>query len=46
MKQGYYKEFSTKREFLKWIEEHIEEIDFDYDVRVEYYPKEEEENDN
>lgn len=39
MKQGYYRDFSTKREFLKWVEEHIEEVDFDYDVRVEYYKK-------
>ena len=42
MKQGYYKDFCTKREFLKWIEEHIEEIDFDYDVRIEYYKEDDE----
>lgn len=43
MKQRYYKEFVTKRDFLKWVEEHIEEVDFDYDVRVEYYKKDDDE---
>ena len=37
----YYSEFSTKRELLDWIDEHINEIDFDKgDVRIEFYPNE------
>jgi len=40
MKQCYYKDFQTKKEFLKWIEEHIDEIDFDYNIILEYYKKE------
>jgi hypothetical protein len=42
---GLYRDFSTKREFLKWIEDHVDDIDFDEEVRIEYYPKKEEEND-
>ena len=45
MKQGYFKEFYTKREFLKWVEENINDIDFEYDqVVLEYYLKEDEED--
>ena len=32
MKTKYGIEFVTKREFVKWIEEHLNEIDFDEDV--------------
>ena len=42
MKTRWLREFSTKREFEKWIEEHLNEIDFDEDViTLEYYLKDE-----
>jgi len=42
MKTKWLREFLTKREFLKWIEEHINEIDFNEDViTLEYYLKDE-----
>lgn len=34
----YYEEFCSKRELLNWLENHINEIDFDTDtVRLEFY---------
>lgn len=41
-KQLYGKTFSSKKEFLKWFEEHSDEIDWDYDVELSWYYKSEE----
>lgn len=42
-KQLYGKTFSSKKQFLKWFEEHSDEIDWDYDVELSWYYKDEEE---
>ena len=42
-KQMYGKTFSSKKQFLKWIEEHEDEIDWDEDVELCWYYKEEDE---
>ena len=36
----YYHDFETKRQFEKWIEENIDELDFDSIVTIEYKLKE------
>lgn len=43
-KQMYGKTFCSKKQFLKWFEEHEDEIDWDYDVEFSWYYKEEEED--
>ncbi len=40
-KQMYGKTFSSKKEFLKWFEEHEDKIDWDYDVEFSWFWKEE-----
>ena len=35
--------FSSKKQFLKWIEEHEDEIDWDEGVELGWYYKEEDE---
>ena len=45
----YSKTFNSKKQFLKWFEEHKDEVDWDYDVEFcwyytdEYYKSEEDE---
>ena len=41
-KQLYGRTFSSKKEFIKWFEEHEDEIDWDYGVELSQYWKEEE----
>lgn len=41
-KELYGRSFSSKKEFLKWFKEHEDEIDWDYDVELSWYYKEEE----
>jgi len=37
----YYEEFCSKKELFTWLENHIDEIDFDMDVvKLEFFPKE------
>lgn len=36
-KQMYGKTFSSKKEFLKWFEEHEDEIDWAYDVEFSWF---------
>ena len=43
-KQMYGKTFGSKKQFLKWFEEHENEIDWDYDVEFSWYYKEEEDD--
>ena len=43
-KQMYGQTFHSKREFFKWIEEHKDEIDWDEDVELGWYYKEEDED--
>ena len=45
-KQMYGQTFRSKREFFKWIEEHEDEIDWDEDVELGWYYKEEDEEDD
>lgn len=35
-KQKYYRDFISKREFEKWIEEKIDVLDFDEGVTIEF----------
>ena len=42
-KQMYGTTFSSKKQFLKWIEEHEDEIDWDEGVELGWYYKEEDE---
>jgi len=44
MKQKYYKNFESKRQFEKWLEDTIDEIDFDEIVYVEFAYKNEEDD--
>lgn len=38
MKVKYYEEFCSKRKLINWLENHINEIDFDTDVaKLEFY---------
>ena len=47
MEVKLYTEFGTKREFLKWIDKHLDEVDFDRDViRIEYFEKVNNEEEN
>ena len=40
-KVKYYRDFQTKKEFEKWLEENLDKIDFFEDfVTLEYYLKE------
>ena len=39
-KPKYYRNFETKREFEKWIEENIDKLDFDNIVTIDYSLKE------
>ena len=43
-KQMYGQNKKKKREFFKWIEEHKDEIDWDEDVELGWYYKEEDED--
>ena len=36
--------FHSRREFFKWIDEHKDEIDWDEDVELGWYYKEEDED--
>ena len=38
-KQLYGTTFSSKKSLLKWLEEHEDEIDWDYDVELSWYYK-------
>ena len=38
-KQLYGSSFSSKKSLLKWLEEHEDEIDWDYDVELSWYYK-------
>lgn len=38
----YFREFSSKKELLDWLEKSSDNVDWDYDVRLEYNIKEEE----
>ena len=38
-KQLYGTSFSSKKALLKWLEEHEDEIDWDYDVELSWYYK-------
>ena len=39
--QKYYKDFSSKKELMEWLNEHIGEIDFNTeDVKLEFCPNE------
>ncbi len=42
-KQMHGQTFHSKREFLRWIDEHKDEIDWDEDVEFGWYYKEEDE---
>ena len=42
-KQMYGQTFHSKREFLRWIDEHKDEIDWDEGVELGRYYKEDEE---
>ena len=44
-KQLYGQEFSSKKRLLEWIEKNADKIDWDYDVQLEWYYKDEEEED-
>lgn len=35
-KEKYYKDFTSKREFERWIEEKIDDLDFDEGVTIEF----------
>ena len=41
----FYKEFESKRAFLKWIEDNVDDLDFDYVVEINYYLKQDEDDD-
>lgn len=45
-KQMYGRTFQSKKEFMKWLEENEDNIDWDYDVEFSWYYKEEEEEDD
>lgn len=45
-KQLYGQTFISKRQFLKWFENHQNEIDWDEEVTLEFYYKKEEEKDD
>lgn len=38
-KQLYEKTFSSKKKFLKWLEENEDNIDWDYEVEFSWYYK-------
>ena len=40
-KQLYDTTFSSKKALLKWLEEYEDEIDWDYDVELTWYYKDE-----
>ena len=40
-KDLYGKTFYSKKEFLKWLEENEDKIDWDYDVEFDWYYKDE-----
>ena len=42
-KQLYGQEFCSKKSLLKWLEENSDKIDWDYNVCLEWYYKDEEE---
>ena len=42
-KQMYGQIFHSRREIFKWIDEHKDEIDWDEDVELGWYYKEEDE---
>lgn len=46
MKERYYKNFESKKEFEKWLDESIDEIDFDEVVYIEFAYKNNENNEN
>lgn len=41
MKQKYYKDFESKKQFEKWLEEKIDDLDFDEIVTIEFAYKNE-----
>lgn len=42
-RQMYGKTFSSKKEFFKWLEENEDRIDWDYDVELGWYWKDDDE---
>ena len=42
-RQMYGKTFSSKKEFFKWLEENEDRIDWDYDVELGWYWKDDKE---
>lgn len=35
----YFREFSSKKELLDWIEKNLDDVDWNEDVTIEFYKK-------